>query len=661
MSLKITLTLALVGATLLSYSQNTGIGTLTPGSKLEIRADNCDNTKSALNVKDSCGNSLLFVYNSGRVGIGSNTPGYRLSVNGISAIADRTIGINGVPIAYLPDQSTSLFNSSIAFGNGLRNLNRTTSIEGQSVTAVGIDALVSNTTGFQNTALGYNAANATTTGYNNVAIGANTLSSNITGTNNIAVGEESMYSASGNFNIAFGSGSLKINTGDNNLAIGYNSLRTNGAGTQNTGIGLNALYSTTTGSYNTGIGSQALMNNTTGIYNIGIGQNAVLGNTSGSNNIGIGSDALASNGSGDKNVGIGTSALKLNNGGTQNFAAGNEALYHNIGGGFNLSIGNEALWTNVSGGSNVAYGYKSLYFATTSYNTAIGVYALTSTTSGANNTALGYRAGSNITTGSFNIHIGYFPTASNITTGSNNILIGQDVYSGTSATASNQLNIGNLLYGTGLSSANTLSTGNIGVGTASPTYKFHVNGGNVNGEVASFQNSTYQTFFLSNATLSAYNPLTQASDNGIYWRDRDGTTPLTANGFVIGPWSTSAKGIRIDGATGNLGVGVITAKSTLEVNGSVGYKIATKTANYTAADDAVILTDATSATITISLPAASTATGRMYIIKKITAANSVIIDPNGSELLDGATTQTLTTTNQRMNIISNGTAWYIIN
>jgi hypothetical protein len=98
----------------------------------------------------------------------------------------------------------------------------------------------------------------------------------------------------------------------------------------------------------------------------------------------------------------------------------------------------------------------------------------------------------------------------------------------------------------------------------------------------------------------------------------------------------------------------------LEVAGSMGYKVVTKTANYTAADEVVILADATSSTVTISLPAASTVAGRNYIIKKINSTNSVIIDPNGSELLDGAATQTLSTTNQRMNIISNGTAWYII-
>jgi hypothetical protein len=78
-----------------------------------------------------------------------------------------------------------------------------------------------------------------------------------------------------------------------------------------------------------------------------------------------------------------------------------------------------------------------------------------------------------VTTGSNNIGLGY-DAGDNITTGSNNIVIGYDI-NAPLATGSNQLNIGNLLYGTGLDGTQgTISSGNIGIGTNSPTARLAI-------------------------------------------------------------------------------------------------------------------------------------------------------------------------------------------
>jgi hypothetical protein len=55
-------------------------------------------------------------------------------------------------------------------------------------TAVGFNALQSNTTGSNNTAVGAQALQTNTTGTNNTATGAGALSSNTTGVNNTATG-----------------------------------------------------------------------------------------------------------------------------------------------------------------------------------------------------------------------------------------------------------------------------------------------------------------------------------------------------------------------------------------------------------------------------------------------------------------------------------------
>jgi len=123
-------------------------------------------------------------------------------------------------------------------------------------TAVGIDALSSNTTGNFNTANGYAALDANTIGVRNVAIGAATLQSNTSGDSNTAIG----YAA------------LNANTiYDNNIAIGDIALFNSNDGSDNIAIGNSSLFYLQAGSHNTVIGDHALFYNTEGSFNVGIG------------------------------------------------------------------------------------------------------------------------------------------------------------------------------------------------------------------------------------------------------------------------------------------------------------------------------------------------------------------------------------------------------
>ena len=95
--------------------------------------------------------------------------------------------------------------------------------------------------------------------------------------------------------------------------------------------------------------------------------------------------------------------------------------------------------------------------------------------------------------------------------------------------------------------------------------------------------------------------------------------------------------------------------------------IATDVETFTAASDTldaknnVALCDCTSNNITINLPAASTASGLQYHIKKIDAsANTVTIDGNGSETIDGALTQVISTQYNSITVVSDGSNWFII-
>jgi hypothetical protein len=169
-------------------------------------------------------------------------------------------------------------------------------------TAVGYQALSSNTTGFFSTAIGFeagataNAEGITVVGYRagkaittsayfstfvgeqsglvtteagNTGIGALTLLANTSGANNFAGGREV----------------LKGNTtGSSNTAVGgYNTMVSNTTGSNNTAVGRQALQANTTASNNTAVGYQAGYSNQTGQTNVFIGEGAGYSSTGGSN------------------------------------------------------------------------------------------------------------------------------------------------------------------------------------------------------------------------------------------------------------------------------------------------------------------------------------------------------------------------------------------
>ena len=98
----------------------------------------------------------------------------------------------------------------------------------------------------------------------------------------------------------------------------------------------------------------------------------------------------------------------------------------------------------------------------------------------------------------------------------------------------------------------------------------------------------------------------------------------------------------------------------LVAGGTINLQTVTKTANYTAASEVVIICDATSGDLTITLPTAVGITGRIYYIKRIDgSANTVTVDGNGSETIDDGLTITLSQYDC-LQIVSDGTEWWIL-
>jgi hypothetical protein len=101
---------------------------------------------------------------------------------------------------------------------------------------------------------------------------------------------------------------------------------------------------------------------------------------------------------------------------------------------------------------------------------------------------------------------------------------------------------------------------------------------------------------------------------------------------------------------------------TTDVRAPEVISVVTKTANYTLVlTDGVVLVDATSGDLTMTLPTAASAINRVFYIKKIdSSSNSVTIDANGSETIDDSLTCIITMQYDCPKLVSDGTEWWVI-
>jgi hypothetical protein len=164
--------------------------------------------------------------------------------------------------------------------------------------------------GFEDLYLGTNAGNpGSSTGNRNTAIGEEALRSNTSGSDNTALGAEACYNnTSASSNTCVGSFALgSTTTGQVNTAIGSGALSSNTTGSSNSVLGVNVMNSNTTGSSNVALGFMALAGNSTGNNSTAVGSNA-LSNATGSSNIGVGRLAGSGITSGTNNIDIGNNA-----------------------------------------------------------------------------------------------------------------------------------------------------------------------------------------------------------------------------------------------------------------------------------------------------------------------------------------------------------------
>lgn len=246
-------------------------------------------------------------------------------------------------------------------------------------TAVGDNALDSNTLGESNTAVGSNALTANTTGVYNTAVGDNALAGNTDGADNTGIGKSALLSnTTGSSNTSVGSGSLGLNiSGSNNTAVGKSALLFDTAGSDNTSLGAAAGRSVNQ-SGNTAVGSGALSNGGGMNGEVAVGLNA-LSAVAGSNgqNTAVGASSLEVSTRSVQNIAIGGKHVSvITNPKTATQVAGtvtaNSALGALTFGNNNIVVGNGGLSAVTTGSSNIAIGHKTVAPATSDNNILIG-------------------------------------------------------------------------------------------------------------------------------------------------------------------------------------------------------------------------------------------------------------------------------------------------
>lgn len=265
-------------------------------------------------------------------------------------------------------------------------------------------------------------------------------------------------------------------------------------------------------------------------------------------------------------------------------------------------------------------------------------------------------------------------TALAAVTGTNTIYYRSAANTWSAVTVSGSLGFSGGTLGSALGTAATVATGTSGAtipllnaantwsaaqafgtgGTGGTAAFFTVNGGSGTngGGYISFQKNTVTTGYLGHESAvngGTSNDITLFSTSGVRLHagasfnitaDRpflptvDITTPLGSASFR---W--------LSGFIAAIYTGIRTITATASASTS----------------DFTILCNATSGAITVNLPAASGMAGRILAVKKIdVSANTVTIDGNASETIDGATTKVISTQWASFMIQCDGTAWFTV-
>lgn len=177
------------------------------------------------------------------------------------------------------------------------------------------------------------------------------------------------------------------------------------------------------------------------------------------------------------------------------------------------------------------------------------------------------------------------------------------------------------------------------------------------GSVAfSVEGAGLQSVNIAEIRVSGGTAISQFTQNGLLYIDSGTAAAVALRVDAAGSQSANIFEIRTSGGTNLMAMGA----------GGSWYmppmtSITSAASPYTpTASDFVVLCNTGGGSITIALPAASGQTGRVLVFKKTSASNTLTLDPNSTELIEGAGTFAWTQNLRVYMIMCDGSAWYIV-
>ncbi len=215
---------------------------------------------------------------------------------------------------------------------------------------------------------------------------------------------------------------------------------------------------------------------------------------------------------------------------------------------------------------------------------------------------------------------------------------------------------GAFLFNEGTSSTRlTLQAGgNLGIGITSPTSKIHM---------WDSQASAFPELLLENPAVAGTGGIQLGlKANARQFNIGVGNSGNVGLGNKLYIYDNTAGSSRfIIDSSGNVGIGTTSPGSTLDVNGGMRTRVTTLTTGTYTLDGtySIIRANTVGGNITINLPAVASFTGTQYKIIKTNASNSVTIDANGTETIDGSTTNiVLSSLRDRIFLVCDGSEWH---
>ncbi|MHA1749533.1 MAG: hypothetical protein ACTSYF_12910 [Promethearchaeota archaeon] len=185
----------------------------------------------------------------------------------------------------------------------------------------------------------------------------------------------------------------------------------------------------------------------------------------------------------------------------------------------------------------------------------------------------------------------------------------------------------------------------VGIGTTSPSNKLTVEGtNNIRAEVKSTDANSQAGLFLTNDAQQWLFQVQGSDSDKLYIHDQ-----------------TGGNTIMVIRTNGNVGIGTTAPNSRLQVNGSLAVKRTATATDYTTAGETIIGVTDTSAARTITLASADCVAGRIIIIKDESGGagtNNITVATQGTETIDGAATQTISTNYGVLRLYSDGNSWF---